>query len=357
MVSTVASLVLSPILGAMVDSFTKKKTMLLGGHLGIALAGTVPLFGEAMLTTRATFQGIAVAVVLATVCSIVVGGAMDYYLKTYLPQQERARRLATLNSTMQMALILGTAIGGLIISQGDSSHVFLVVSLCGGLSAGLSWRLLPSLDVARSASVPISKRGIFSAGPMLYLRHRRLFAIASCAALVFSIGQITNTLLPALISVYLGGTSVSYSLIEAAWSAGALLVGLWLAGFAAHSPGSIRRDFAVVGAMAGVLAAVPFLSALPVLLAAHFLLGAGFSLVRMRSETRFLAECPIHLLGRFRANSLFMTSSIGLLIFATPTLCRGASVADLYMVMAGAVATSAIALFAVGCSPSPPSPR
>jgi MFS family permease len=347
LISTVANLVLSPILGAMVDFFAKKKTMLLFGHLGIALAGGIPLLAETMLTGQETFEGIAVAVVFATVFSVVVGGAMDYFLKTYLPQSERSRHLAMLNSTTQIALILGTAFGGLIVSQGDCSHAFLVISLCGALSAGLSWCVLPTLNVARDDAQSTWKRGILSAGPMLYLKHRRLFSIASCAALAFSIGQITNTLLPALIGVYLHGTSASYSMIEAAWSIGALLVGLWLAKFAANSPSSIRRDFLMVGGMAGVLAAVPFLSAFPALLSTHFLLGAGFALVRIRSETRFLAECPRHLLGRFRANSLFMTSSVGLLIFATPTLYGGASVADLYIVMAGAVAVSAIGLLAV----------
>jgi MFS family permease len=346
LISTVANLILSPILGAMVDFFTKKKTMLLFAHLGIALAGGIPLLAETM-TGRATFEGVAVAVVFATVFSVFLGGAMDYFLKTYLPQSERPRYLATLNSTTQIALILGTAFGGLIVSQGDCSHAFLVIWLCGVLLAGLSWYLLPTLNVARDDAQSTWKRGILSAGPMLYMKHRRLFSIAGCAALAFSIGQITNTLLPALIGVYLHGTSVSYSMIEAAWSLGALLVGLWLAKFAANSPSSIRRDFIMVGGMAGVLAAVPFLSAFPALLSTHFLLGAGFALVRIRSETRFLAECPRHLLGRFRANSVFMTSSVGLLIFAAPTLYGGASVADLYIVMAGAVAVSAIGLLVV----------
>lgn len=210
--------------------------------------------------------------------------------------------------------------------------------------AGLSACLFPALIVARDDVPSLRKRGILSAGPALYLKHRRLFSIASCAALAFSIGQITNTLLPALVAVHLRGTSVSYSMIEAAWSIGALLVGLWLAKFAARSPGSMRKDFAMVAAMAVVLAAVPFLPALPALLTTHFLLGAGFALVRIRSETRFLAECPRHLLGRFRANSVFITSSIGLLIFATPVLYGSASVAGLYLVMAGVVAVSAIGL-------------
>lgn len=347
LISTLANLICSPILGAIVDSFRNKKAMLLVGHIGIACAGAIPLLAEVALKGQARFESIAVAVVLATVFGIVLGGATDYFLKTHLPQSERSRQLAMLSSTTQIALILGTAFGGLVISQGDPSHAFLIISLCGMLLAGLSWRLLPPLKVARDGARSTLKRGILSAGPTLYLQHRRLFSIACCAALVFSIGQITNTLLPALVGVHLHGTSVSYSMIEAAWSVGALLVGLWLAKFALRSPGSIQRDFMMVGAMAVVLTAVPFLPALPALLSTHFLLGAGFAFVRIRSEARFLAECPRHLLGRFRANSLFITSGVGLLIFAAPAVYDGASVADLYLVLAGVVAVSAIGLLLV----------
>lgn len=61
-----------------------------------------------------------------------------------------------------------------------------------------------------------------------------------------------------------------------------------------------------------------------------------------------------NLLGRFRANGLFITSSVGLLIFATPTLYAGAAASALYLVMAGVVAVSAIGLLLLtkpnGCS-------
>lgn len=354
LISTVASLFLSPILGAMVDYFARKKTMLLVGHLGIVVAGGIPLFTQTMLTGQTVFESIAVAVVLAAMSSSVLGGAMDYFLKTYLQQSQRSRHLAMLNSTTQIALIVGTALGGLVVSRGDCVHAFLLISLCGALLAGVSGCLLPALIVERESARSRWRRGVFSAGPMLYFRHRRLFAIAICAAFAFSIGQITNTLLPALIALYFRGSSANYSMIEAAWSIGALVVGLWLARFAVNSPANMRLDFIVIGAMAIALAAIPLVSAFPALLAAHFFLGVGFSLVRIRSETRFLAECPRHLLGRFRANSVLMTSGIGLLIFAAPSLYSGASVADLYVAMAGVVAVSALGLFFM-TKPSGPS--
>lgn len=344
LVSTVASLVLSPILGALVDFFCKKKTILISGHLGIALAGGIPLLAATTRTGGATIHWIAVPVVLFSAFSTVVGGAMDFFLKSYLSQSERPRYLAFLSSTAQIALIVGTASGGAVVSVTDYNHALAGIAFCGLLLTVLSWRLLPALNVARSDARSLRERGVFSAGPMLYLKHRRLLPIASCAALVYAIGQITNTLLPGLVGVHLHGSSVNYSMVEVAWSAGALLVGVWLARFATGSITSIRTDALLIGGMAAGPALVPSVPAFPAQLMLHFALGAGFALVRVRSERRFLAECPMHLLGRFRANSLFLTSGVGLVIFATPSLWPAATVGYLYLTMAGAVALSAFGL-------------
>lgn len=346
LISTIANLISSPILGAMVDSFPKKKNVLLLGHLGIIIAGAIPFLSQTLLTSGVTFGAIATTVVFAAVFSVLSGSSMDYYLKTHLRESGRTRRLAALSSTSQIALIIGTALGGLLVSKADASYAFLFTSLCGAFLAGLSWCILPPLNVVRDPSWSASKRGVFSAGPMLYLehQHRGLFAIASCSALAFSIGQITNTLLPALIALYLHGTSVTYSMAEAAWSAGALLVGIWLASFSTPISNSIRPDLITIVCMAGVLVAVPYCSSFAALLFAHLLLGAGFAMVRIRNETRFLSRCPIDLLGRFRANGSLMTSTVGLVVFVTPTLFRAATLADLYAAMAGAVALSAAGL-------------
>jgi MFS family permease len=164
LISTAASLVLSPILGATVDYFARKKAMLLCGHLGIVVSGGIPLLAQATLTDETMFEAIAVAVVVATVSSSVLGGAMDYFLKTHLQQSERSRHLATLNSIAQIALIFGTALGGLVVAQGNHVHAFLFSSFCGALLAGISWCLLPVLNVARNNASPTWKRGAFAAG-------------------------------------------------------------------------------------------------------------------------------------------------------------------------------------------------
>lgn len=176
------------------------------------------------------------------------------------------------------------------------------------------------------------------------MQHHRLFRIACCAALAFSMGQITNTLLPVLIRLRLGLTGSSYSLVEASWSIGALTAGVAFSKFASSKLGELGHDFFFILVLAGLLSIVPQLSWFPALLTAHLLLGVGFSFVRIRSETRFLTECPTHLLGRLRANSLFITSLVGLIIFATPTIYSNLSVSSLYQLLSGMVAISAIAL-------------
>jgi predicted MFS family arabinose efflux permease len=345
LISSVTNLILSPFVGVLIDCSTKKKNLLIAGHIGITVSGLLPFVIELFLAKQVSFASVIVAAILSSVCGVFVGGSMDCFMKLSISSNERIKRLAALNSVAQIALIAGTAFGGCIVSSFRWSTAFLAIAACGLLLTLVCGALLPPLRVFRSDKINW-RRGVFSIGPALYMHHHRLFRIACCAALAFSIGQVTNTLLPALMRLYLGLTGGSYSLVEASWSIGALAAGLAFAKFAKSKLGELGHDFFFILVLAGLLSIIPQLSWLPALLTAHLLLGAGFSFVRIRSETRFLTECPTHLLGRFRANSLFITSLVGLVVFATPTVYSDFSVPSLYQLLSGMVAISSIALFA-----------
>jgi hypothetical protein len=183
------------------------------------------------------------------------------------------------------------------------------------------------------------------AGPLMYLNHLELFSVACCAALVFSVGQVTNTLLPALVNITMKRTSVSYSVAETAWSIGAFIVSALMARKIRQSVGRTTSDLLLIAAMAAILLTVPFSPSFESLVIAHFVLGVGFAFVRLRSESRFLMLCPTHLLGQFRANSQFLTSFIGLLIFGVPVLFGNLPTSMLYILLSTAVSLSALLIF------------
>lgn len=124
-------------------------------------------------------------------------------------------------------------------------------------------------------------------------------------------------------------------MVEVAWSIGAFGVSVFLASKIRRSVGPIMHDLWLIALMVCLLIVIPWLACFPMLLAIHLLLGIGFSSVWIRSETRFLAICPTQFLGRFRANSLFMTNLIGLIIFAVPILNSNLTITTLYLLLAG----------------------
>jgi predicted MFS family arabinose efflux permease len=341
LIASATNVVFSPFIGTLEDRALRKKPLVMAGQLGVAICGASPLVFAVALPHVAPFPSLVVATLLSSMSGIVLSCAMDYFVKLAVAPAERTRKLALLNTLSQSTLIAGTAFGGYLVSQLDWRSAFLVIGGCGLLLTVLSAALLPSLTCVRHA-----RRNSRQLGPALYLTHRRLFSIACCSALAFAVGQVTNTLLAAFMSLDLKLSAQSYSIVEAAWSVGALAASAVLAKLAKNRLSPLHHDVFVVLIIAGLLSLVPRLSALGALATVHLMLGIGFAIVRVRAEARFLTECPTHLLARFRANSLLISGSISAVIFITPTLCRDLAAPALYQMLSGAIAVSALFLLA-----------
>jgi MFS family permease len=344
LISTLVSFIFSPVMGKLVDGFKSKRRLVIFGHIGLALSGIIPLTGGVFLPAESHFSILIATLVFATVFAMPASGAMDYFTKSYIQEAMRIQKLASLNIVMQIALIVGTGVGGIAVSALSFSMVFLIVSACGLVTAFLCRCLLPRLTVPNEG-IARSRKWFLSAGPLMYFEYPSLFSVACCAALVFSVGQITNTLLPALIDIYLHRTSVSYSLMEAAWSIGAFCISAIFIRKIKKSVGQNTQDLVLIALMACLLAIIPQLKSFNALLTAHLVLGASFAFVRIRSETRFLTICPMGLLGRFRANSSCLTSLIGLIVFSMPLIFSHLSIPELYVLLAGMVLASVTAIF------------
>lgn len=339
LVSSATNLTLSPLIGAFVDRCTRKKPLVLAGHFGIAVCGATPHMLALALPHAAPFFSLVITAFLSSVSGIVLACTMDYFVKQAIAAASRTRKLALINTVSQSTLIVGTAFGGYLVSYASWRDAFLLIGGCGLVLASLSGCLLPSLIFEAR-----ERRSSHHVGPALYWKHPRLFVIASCSALAFAVGQVTNTLLPAFVSLDLKFSGTRYSLIEAAWSIGALSASAVLAKVAKDRSGPIHRELLVILVISGLLCLVPRLSALTALLAIHLALGVGFAVVRVRAEVRFLTECPTHLLARFRANSVFLSSAVSAIVFISPSVSHDVGVPALYSLLSAAIAVSATML-------------
>jgi MFS family permease len=348
LISGVSTLCLSPVIGRLVDRIPRKKALLCMAQLCVMLSGLIAI---GFLRFVPFVDSLAVLSVLAFIfsgTSLLASGAMDYFLRTFITDRIRTRYLASINAVTQIALIGGTLVAGVVASYVTIVEGLIVLPLLAALAAILCFIFLPDLRVESCAEYKRNRSGFFRAS--LYFQFPFIFVIACSSALVFSIGQVTNMLLPGLISMQLKLGSVNYSAVESAWSIGALGVSAWLVVAKIRTQRSLVVDLLIVILMSAALAVVPFAPAFAVLIAVHFGLGIGFAFVRVRMETRFLQECPVHLLGRFRANSMALTSVIGLLIYFVPLVSQHASIASLYLSIGGVILLATMVLLAASAS-------
>lgn len=339
LISSATTLIASPFIGSLVDRSARKKPLVLAGHFGVALSGASPFVLAMSAPQSAPFVALIVATIMSSVAGISIGCAMDYYVKLSLPGRSRTAKLALMNTVSQCTLIAGTAFGGYLVSFAPWQDAFLLIGGCGLALTALAAYRLPALIHTLHAP-----RDTARAGPALYLKHPYLFSVAFCSALAFAVGQATNTLLPAFMNLDLKLSSEHYASVEAAWSIGALVASAGLARFAKDRFGPLGHDLVIVLVIAAVLSIVPRLSTPGALIAVHFILGVGFAATRVRADARFLSACPTHLLGRFRANSLCLTSLVSAAVFVTPTLSNGLAAPSLYQWLSAGIATSALIL-------------
>jgi MFS family permease len=344
--ASLTTIILSPFAGKIVDTFPQKRLIMILGNMGIAISGAIPLIGLVLPYHMSELQ-----ILILTTCSITTtgffaSGPLDYFVKTYIAPTTRMGKLASLNMVTQIAFIAGTTTAGVVIAFVPPYAAFLCVSLCGVISGLVCLTLLPNL-ISLSPKSSREALKLSRTGPLMYLDHPELFSVACCSALVFSVGQVTNTLLPALVNLTMRRTSVSYSVAETAWSIGAFIVSALMARKIRQSVGRTTSDLLLIAAMAAILLTVPFSPSFESLVIAHFVLGVGFAFVRLRSESRFLMLCPTHLLGQFRSNSQFLTSFIGLVIFGAPVVFGNLPTTTLYILLSTAVSLSALLIFVV----------
>ncbi len=167
-------------------------------------------------------------------------------------------------------------------------------------------------------------------------------------ALAFAVGQVTNVLLPGLVQLQRGGSSLDYSTVEIAWSLGSLAAGGVLALFRPSSTSGQRADvmvLAILGALAVLLATVPFAQEWTTLVVIHELLGIGYATARVLNDARFLALCAEERLGHNRATANMIIQIAALLAFSLPIVANQWSPLTLYRFAAALVG---VATFGVG---------
>ncbi|KMY85364.1 hypothetical protein BUMB_05070c [Candidatus Paraburkholderia calva] len=163
LISSVSTLCLSPFIGRLVNRVSRKKVMLCMAQVCVMLCGLIAIGLLPFTRIVDAFAVLAFVTAVLSATSLLAGGAIDYFLRTFIREKERPRQLASINIVIQIALIAGTCAAGTAASLVTMEAGFLILSILSALTALLCLLFLPDLHVGQRVEVTQPGLGYFRA--------------------------------------------------------------------------------------------------------------------------------------------------------------------------------------------------
>lgn len=214
----VALLLLSPLGGAYADRLDRRRLLQWAQAASLLVALVL-----AVLTLSGQVQAwhVVVSVLLTTAAATFDQPARQAIIPALVPKAKLAEAIALLNPSRELAVLVGPALGGVLIALGGPGLVYLFdVMTYAALVVVLALIRVPPLvqDGPR--------RSVFGsiADGAHYVVHRPLITRLMALDLSATIPSAYRVLLPALAVDVLGAGPTGYGLLASAPSAGALLV-------------------------------------------------------------------------------------------------------------------------------------
>ena len=297
------SLLLSPIAGALVDRWDRKR-VLIAADTGSALLTLA--MAALVLTGHFEVWYLFITSIVASVISAFQEPAFTASLAAIVPRQHYARAIGMVQLLGPMSMIVAPLIGGaLVVSIGLGGIMAIdavsYLAAIGGLILVTIPRPVRAAVVADPADGPpwlaAGRRFVRDAGEgMRFLRARRgLFSLLVCFAVINFWGGFVNPLLAPMILSF--SRPVQLATVQSAVGVGAvlggLIVGVW--------GGPRRRIHGVFGALVvgGLcIALLGLRPSLPLIAAGVFVWALTSPLLMTSSAAIWMSKTPQELLGR-----------------------------------------------------------
>ena len=287
-------LVIGPFAGVLVDRWNRKVTLIV---VDVVRAGLVLLF---------PFVHDVGSIFLITIAFNVVSTLFAPAKNALIPNIVSNERLLTANSlsstTQNMAMVIGPAVGGLILAGSGTATAFYVDS------ASFLFSAVAIASMAATGRAPVRARGEERTSPWQEMVAGFSFTRSKIdvrSALLLEVGLTLgwgciNVLAVVIASGLPGGGPTEYGLLLASIGAGSLLGALLIGGFGDRWP--LTRLFPIGFLIISV--AVAILAESRVLLAAclgYFMAGSGRVAIEVSATTIYQRSVPDGLRGRIFA--------------------------------------------------------
>lgn len=218
LVQGIAVVVLSPLGGAYADRVDRRRLLQMTQVVSLlaSLALAVLSLGGAIVVWH-----IYVAVLVNTAASTFDHPTRTALIPALVPRALLPQAFALVNPTRELAILIGPALGGLLLAFRGPAAMYLFDAATYVLLIAVLARLrVPPLDVAEAKATPVLRSMREGAS---YLRRRPLIGQLVSLDLSTTLLAGWRVILPALAVDILGAGEVAYGLLAAAPSAGALL--------------------------------------------------------------------------------------------------------------------------------------
>ncbi|MBS7740094.1 MULTISPECIES: MFS transporter [unclassified Chelatococcus] len=336
------SIALSVIGGVLVDRHSRR-TMILRSQSLRVIAAFILLAGL-QDKTWLTFCLFSFTIISAAGPALSVG-AMGGAFQSFFPSDRRMNVVLRLSIVGQVGFIFGTGTAGTILHIWGETACMLIF-----IATSIALLCLGEYFTRGMSLPPERKRRSFTDDWRDGLKytfdspHIGLPIIG--VSLLFSVAQMTNTLVPGFVRETLHAGSDVFGVLEAAWSAGGGLVLLMSASLQRRAWKS-GIEFLLLALLGAAMIGFALSKWVPLSFVLYAVMGGLFCLSRSLCNGRLLTLTDPAQIGRTQALSSMLTSTIGMTMYMLPTFVRTDDIGRYYQIWGVAIIVLGLCLAAL----------
>lgn len=327
-ISHILNILLGPVIGVYIDRLNKRVLVAFGQTINF-IALSIPEILK-FLSHELTLGTIVILAIIVSLGTLIMAGAMDALQQTLANKTGgyQARISAISGGIRQGAMVAGAGASGLSVHYFSPTMAFFVIAICCLITAILMLKLPNSTTHLR---VPTSVIADLKSGFVEFRKYPELWRLGILTAIGFSVGQMSNALLPGLVRYEVGGDSRLYSVVDALWSVGGILFSFAIAHRLQKT--HLKNIEYIAGVLlGGLLLAASMANNQYYLMIVYFCLGGAFSVLKVLSDGRALTICSEDVIGRVRTHFQSMTSIVGVFIYVSPSIININSPKTIYII-------------------------
>ncbi|MET3139927.1 DHA3 family macrolide efflux protein-like MFS transporter [Undibacterium sp. GrIS 1.2] len=314
--STLPGMLFSPWIGALIDRGDARRICISADLVRCAILVALVVATYSIKTNLTIFY---VSIFCIAICDNFFQPAVGAMVRSIVSREQLLSANIVGNMCMQIGVLVGAGVGGLLVAQFGAPVVLLVNAFALIISAILTSCIKTLAPRLESEFGEITKHPSFmdefKATAKYIFQHSHIIWLANLQMFVYITLYVCNTLLAAFVDRELAAGASGFGIIDAAWGAGALLGGLSLSTIVKKID---RRLFGLLGLLLLSAAVFLFLTshALPQAFFAYLLLGFLACTIRVNTDTILVSEVDPAYFGRVKSTITMFISYIGLALYA-----------------------------------------